>query len=556
MFVGLQYFRKPAPAPTPTKQAQQIAPTPATAASGASGPAGSTPAVAAAAAQTTVVDTPLYRVTFSNKGGQAVSWVLKKYNELGTNKPQNLVNERAAQKFGYPLSLYTYDPGMTAALANALYVPSATGVLEAPAELTFRYATDGVEVTKTFSFDNSYVLRAHVSVTRNGAPVMAALAWPSGLGDQATLPQYASATLDASENGQADQVDIKKVSGGNTLRGTYDWAGISDQYFAAIFLPQAPASAGVVTLHNAVDIPRDVKKPNGETTPAPVLGAALADTNGPLDTRLFVGPKTLSALSAVKGASGPNLDKLVNFGWWSVIATPLFLILRFFHNHVVANWGWAILFLTVLLSIVTLPSRIYMMRSSLKMQRIQPQMDAIKQRYAKYKATDPKRQEMNAEIMKLQKDNGVNMFGSCLPMLIQWPLLFAFYRMLSNVFELRQAHWLWVPDLSSPDPLHLLPILFVGSMFLVQYLTPSPGVDPQQQRMMAFTMPAVFGFMTWSIGAGLALYWAASNLFGILTQMAMNRTTMGREMREIALRRAAKKTGKVINAKVVQPKNA
>ncbi len=559
VFMGLQYFKGKTAPPSAAPQAKQTRQTaPALAASPPSVPTqaapteDSTPAITASAPATTTIETPLYRITFSNRGGQATSWILKKYNELGTKRPQDLVNARAAAKYGFPLSLYTYEPALTGALANALYLPSATGTLTAPATLTYTYAANGLQVTKIFTFDDSYVLQARVSVTRNGAPVMTALSWPSGLGDQNTLPQYASTTFDASQNSQAEQVDIKKVSGGNTLRGNYEWAGISDQYFAAIFLPNQPASASLVTLHNAVDIPRDTKKPSGETTAAPVLGAALADTNGTLDTRLFVGPKTLSVLSAVKGSSGPSLDKLVNFGWWSVIATPLFLILRFFHNHVIANWGWSILFLTVLLSIVTLPSRIFMMRSSLKMQRIQPQMDAIKQRYAKYKATDPKRQEMNAEIFKLQKDNGVNMFGSCLPMLIQWPLLFAFYRMLSNVIELRQAHWLWVPDLSSPDPLHLLPILFVGSMFLVQYLTPSPGVDPQQQRMMAFTMPAVFGFMTWSIGAGLALYWAASNLFGILTQMAMNRTAMGREMREIALRRAAKKTGKTINAKIVK----
>jgi YidC/Oxa1 family membrane protein insertase len=270
-------------------------------------------------------------------------------------------------------------------------------------------------------------------------------------------------------------------------------------------------------------------------------------------TRLFVGPKAIGALASVKGTDGgPNLDKIISFGWSTVIAKPMFLLLRWLHNHVIANWGWAILMLTVLLSLLTLPSRVYMMRSSLKMQRIQPQMDDIKARYAKYKATDPKKQEMNQEVFKLQKDNGVNMFGSCLPMLIQWPLLFAFYRMLSNVIELRQAHFLWIPDLSAPDPLHLLPIFFVASMFLVQWLTPSPGVDPQQQRMMAITMPAVFGFMTWSIGAGLALYWAASNLLGILIQLVINKTSMGREMREIALRRAAKKSGgKVINAKIV-----
>jgi YidC/Oxa1 family membrane protein insertase len=185
------------------------------------------------------------------------------------------------------------------------------------------------------------------------------------------------------------------------------------------------------------------------------------------------------------------------------------------------------------------------------MQRIQPQMDAIKQRYAKYKATDPKRQEMNKEVFDLQKREGVNMFGGCLPMLLQWPLLFGFYRMLSNVIELRQAHWLWLPDLSAPDPYHILPIFFIISMFLVQYLTPSPGVDPQQQRMMAFTMPAVFGFMTWNIGSGLALYWACSNILGIVQQTVMNQTSLGREMRAIAAKRAAKKNGagRVINAR-------
>ncbi len=557
LFLGLQYFRggkNTAPAvKAPAKQTQPAPAPPQTPAISAGAPAQGTPSVAARAVTPITVENGLYRITFSNRGGDATSWILKRYkNEQG--RPLDLVNRQAAPKYGFPLSLYTYDSGLTGQLANALYVPSTTAAtLTAPGSLTYTWSSGGLQVKKTFTFDATYVIHAQVTVTRNGAPFAAALAWPSGFGDQETLPQYAGSFFDESENGKADQVDLKKVSGGNTLHGSYDWAGISDQYFAAIFLPNHPAGASVVTLHNAVTIPRDVKKPNGATTPAPVLGAALSDANGTLDARLFAGPKDRTVLSQVKGvAGGPSLDKIVSFGWWSILADPMFLLMRWLHNHIVANWGWSILILTVLLSLLTLPSRLYMMRSSLKMQRIQPQMDAIKQRYSKYKATDPKRQEMNSEIFKLQKDNGVNMFGSCLPMLVQWPLLFAFYRMLSNVIELRQAHWLWIPDLSAPDPYHLLPIFFIASMFLVQYLTPSPGVDPQQQKMMAFTMPVVFGFMTWSIGAGLALYWAASNLFGIGTQMVMNRTGMGREMREIALRRAAKKSGKTINAKIVK----
>ena len=198
-----------------------------------------------------------------------------------------------------------------------------------------------------------------------------------------------------------------------------------------------------------------------------------------------------------------------------------------------------------------LPFRIKTMQNGLKMQRIQPQMNAIKEKYKKYKATDPKKSEMNAEIMALQKDNGVNMFGGCIPTLITLPLLYAFYGMLPRVVELRHAHWLWIPDLQAPDPWHILPIVMVLSQFLVQWYTPSPGVDPSQQKMMAFTMPAISGWFTWYYGAGLALYWAVGNFIGIIQQAVMNRTSLGKEMREVAAKRARRKagTGKVIQGK-------
>jgi YidC/Oxa1 family membrane protein insertase len=115
--------------------------------------------------------------------------------------------------------------------------------------------------------------------------------------------------------------------------------------------------------------------------------------------------------------------------------------------------------------------------------------------------------------------------------------------MLPKVVELRQAHWFWLPDLSSADPWHILPIVMVVSQFLVQFYTPSPGVDPQQQKMMAFMMPPFSGYMTWNYASGLALYWAVGNLIGIAQQAVMNRTSLGREMREIAAKRARRKSG-------------
>lgn len=226
---------------------------------------------------------------------------------------------------------------------------------------------------------------------------------------------------------------------------------------------------------------------------------------------------------------GVALLSLPGFGLTGGIGKYLLLILRFIHTRVVNNWGWAIVLLTVLINILLLPLRIGTMQSALKMQRIQPEMNAIRKRYAQYKVTDPKRNEMNIEIMKLQKDNGVNVFGGCIPTLIQMPLLIAFYSMLPKMVELRQAHWLWIPDLSAADPYHILPILFVGSMLLSQLVTPSPGVDRGQQRLMAVVMPMIFGFTTWHYGAGLALYGACSSLIGAIQQIVMNRIGPGRK---------------------------
>ncbi len=557
VFLGLQYFRsKSAPAPQPAQHANiSQAAAPALGSSSNQGAIGASgqDAVQATAEQPIVVENELYRITFSNRGAQATSWILKKYKDE-KGRPLDLVNQRAAKDSGYPLSLYSYDAGLRSRFAQALYVPSATGTLAAPGTLTFTWSAGGLNVTKTFSFDASYVVHAKVAVLKDGAPLDAPLAWPSGLGDQVTLPQYAAAMVDTMVNDKPDSQAAKKVSGGATLQGGYQWAGISDLYFAAVFLPDHPGNTRLVTLHSTIDVARNLAKPTGEVDKASVLGAAISDaSSNTTETRIFAGPKALGVLSSIHPTGGgPSLEKVVSFGWWSVISKPLFLLLHWLHDHVVANWGWAILILTLMLNVIMLPTRVMMMRSSLKMQRIQPQMDQIKARYAKYKATDPKRQEMNKEVFELQKREGVNMFGGCLPMLLQWPLLFGFYRMLSNVIELRQAHWLWLPDLSSPDPYHILPIFFIISMFAVQWLTPSPGVDPQQQRMMALTMPAVFGFMTWNIGSGLALYWACSNVLGIVQQGVMNRTSLGREMRAIAARRAAKKNGgtqKIINAR-------
>jgi YidC/Oxa1 family membrane protein insertase len=573
VFFGLQYFRAKTNPQTASPNAAQSAPAPSGSQSAAppvtqvpaNAPAtslpGSTlastvPTVQAPTESTTVIENELYRITFTNRGAQVTSWILKQYKD-SDGKPLNIVHTQAAEQFGYPLSLYTYDAALTTSLNKALYLPSATGKLAAPATLTFKYSDGATQVTKTFSFDETYVLHADLEVTRNGAPIRALLNWPGGFGDQDNAQSYGGAQFDTYRNGKDEHLAAKKVSGGDTINGPIDWAGVSDPFFAAIFLPNNPDTATVATLHNQLDVAKTIRRTGiGSGSPAkgsievPILGAAIGDTSGHTDTRVYVGPKAISVLKAIHAANPRiTLEPLLEFGFWGAIGKYLFLALQFIHANVVSNWGWAIVILTVLINILMLPFRIKTMQNGLKMQRIQPQMNEIKEKYKKYKATDPKRNEMNVEIMKLQKDNGVNMFGGCIPTLITLPLLYAFFTMLPRVVELRQAHWLWLPDLQSPDPWHILPIAMVVSQFLVQFYTPSPGVDPQQQKMMAFMMPAVSGYFTWTYGSGLALYWAVGNLISIAQQAVMNRTSIGREMREIAAKRARRKAGTGVTIK-------
>jgi YidC/Oxa1 family membrane protein insertase len=177
----------------------------------------------------------------------------------------------------------------------------------------------------------------------------------------------------------------------------------------------------------------------------------------------------------------------------------------------------------------------------LKMQRIAPQIKSIQEKYKKYTLRDPRKAAMNEEVAALYKKEGVNPAGGCLPLVIQFPFLIAYYRMLGIALDLRHAHWLWISDLSAKDPYMILPILMVVSMFAMQRMTPQAGMDPAQQKMMNIMMPGMLGIMSWNLPAGLGLYWSAGQVIGIVQQSVMNRTSLGREMREMMEKRARKK---------------
>jgi YidC/Oxa1 family membrane protein insertase len=578
VLLGYQYFfpsKPPAPAPAAQSQSQtqsQSQPTQPSAPGQsllASGPVQApapTPAIAAAVVAETTVENAKYKIVFTNKGAQVEHWFLKGYNDTA-GKPLDMVQPQAAEKFGFPLSLFTYEPALSTQLNQALYQVTASGAQPtATNALTFHYASNGLDVVKTFRFDASYVITVEAEVKRNGEPIRALVAWPAGLGDmeeflpssstRAQLWTSANSQFAWSLDGKQNSQSVAKVGNNATLNEPYTYAAITDLYFVSAFLPDTPERATIVTLHNTIDLPSNLNDPNSTKKPAHVLGLAMGDTSGDTRLRLFAGPKAMDALVSIHATgadgkpTGQSLEPLIQFGWLTVIAKPLYLALRFLYEHGVGNWGWAIIIVTVIFNLLMLPTRFMMMKSSLKMMRIQPKVEALKKRYAHLKATDPKKAEMNTEMMALYKTEGVNMYGGCLPMLVQMPLFFAYYRVLANVIELRQAHWGWLTDLSVPDPLYILPGIILVSMFLVQFLTPSPGMDPAQRRMMAIMMPVIFGFSMSHFASGLALYWCTGNLINLAIQMGINQSKMGKEMHAIAAKRAAKKAG--VNPKTIQ----
>lgn len=499
-----------------------------------------------------IIENDLYKITFSNKGGLVKSWILKKFTN-DKNQPLDIVNSVTAPALGYPLSLFSYDQELNKKLNEVLYVPSQSGIQSAPASLTLEYADSDTQVRKTFTFDKaSYVLGVETEVTHNGSRVAAYPQWPGGIGDQTVLSSYAGSRIDWHQDGEITRkppqsggffTGKKWVVGGQTINGPFQWIGVVDQYFAAVFMPDAPKDSAAVTFHTQMEIPRNLDKPEevGKDK-APVLGVAVGNPSGITRVRLFVGPKAVELLESVKAQpNGPDLRGILDFGFFGFISRPLFAWLRWTYDHMIPNWGWAIVFLTIVINLALLPLRISSMKSSLKMQKIQPQVKAITEKYKRYSLTDPRRAQMQQEMSELYKREGVNPVGGCFPLLLQMPFLFAFYSMLGNAIELRHASWVWIHDLAAPDPLHILPILIIITMFITQKSTPQAGMDPAQQKMLQIVTPVMMGVISWNLSSGLGIYWAISNILGWIQQIGINQTSFGKQVRKSMERRATRK---------------
>jgi YidC/Oxa1 family membrane protein insertase len=524
-------FVKPAPKPaTPAAATAGLPAAPVEAVTPPPAPATPQPAVLAGATaeHRIVIETSRVKATFSNRGAILESWQLKDYLD-SNGRPMDMVAPALTTPERHPLAMTVGDEALSTRLNAALYQASSgdqsVGTRTASLQFTYRDAS-GVSVVKTIEVQpdgQPFLLRVNTEVVVDGQRQRVTVHGGAGFGDIERGVQSTSWLVPATY--QPPQAILQKVDTTDAIRipaaniaaqpvqeGPTRYAGVDDQYFLAAAL--AGGKNARVTY-----APLTIKTPEGDRHIVDYRIRVAGDA--PLT--FFLGPKEFDLLQRADA----ELTRTIHLGIFGFLATPLLKALKWV-NEYVGNFGWSIIILTVLINLVMFPLRHKSAVSMRKMQQIQPQVKAIQDRYAKLKMTDPARQKMNQELMELYKAKGANPASGCVPMLLTFPVLFAFYAFLSQAIELRGAPWvLWIHDLSRHDPYYVTPVLMGASQFLQTKMMPATG-DPAQQRMMMF-MPLMFMvFFLWA-PSGLVLYWLMSNLWTIGQQYFTNRLLDGQQ---------------------------
>ena len=568
-----QVAATPAASPEPTQQSQQsAAATPDT-----------TPN------RTVTIKSPLYEVTLDSKGAVATSWIILKNKSSkseypvyadgsnGSNqKPLQLISQKALEQNPreLPFRLVTGDQNITT-LANErnyqVSVPEQTITLGDGQEKAIEFSLvgdNGVEVKKSFVFRaDSYIADLAVELKQNGQAVPnTKLAIGASIGDQAI--NHHSIYHSESEAVVAVNGDIKRHQGGysftydannwSTLsdNGPIDWVGMSDSYFGMVAVPAAAVQT-VEYQASKYDVQIEpyyrtifqwiIRSPETHETRHLVTAFMPIPADGSV-TKLFTGPKDYFLLdelsTSLKGADGRSVSivNLINFSnyWWlrwltKPLSIPILYALHFF-NGITQNYGVAIIIFTFLFYSLLFPLRWSQSKSFKKASGNAPKMKDIQDRIKDMQkkgvpVDDPRMRALQMEQLKLTKD--ALPIGGCLPMLLQFPLLIAFYTAITIALDARQATFMWLPDLSAADPFHILEFAFAGSMVLAMKFTPTaPAVSPEQQmqqKMMTYLMPVMMLWVMWTAPAGLLIYWLFGNVVSFGQQMLINRLNKSNE---------------------------
>lgn len=511
------------------------------------------------------VTTPLYDVKFDSRGAEPISWIIKKNKTKKGEKevfsvagsadkriPLELISPEGLkrQPRQVPLQIFTGDSSFDSALSSSTYkVEGVDGEGDTQVkvtagekkEISFSFeGADGVQVRKTLSFaGDNYVAEISVVIKRNNASIPTAkLSIGPSIGDQglshhsfySVAPEAIAFVGNTVERHPGPAINENKNSPDKlTLNNKVDWAGVGDTYFAMVAIP-ASQTEGLEYRTVAYE-----HKPEGGKAEKRVLVTGLVPI--PLDgahNLIYAGSKdhyllTETSEEIAKLVQRPvDLEGAIDYGflgWVSrPIAVPILEAISYLYK-LTGSYGVAIILFTIVIYSLFFPLKWRSSKSMKKAQKLAPQMKALQEKIKGMKQNDPRLKELQMEQLKLMKEG--NPLGGCLPLLIQMPFLFALYRAITISLDFRQASFLWIPDLSAPEPylIHVLPILMTGTMVVLQLVTPAPSADPLQRKMMAIGMPLFMLYILWSAPSGLVLYWLVGNIVGFTQQFLINHWT-------------------------------
>ncbi|BET27691.1 protein translocase subunit yidC [Limnobacter thiooxidans] len=468
----------------------------------------------APAAQTVVVKTDVLELQFSTQGAQLVG--------------SKLLNHPAAENPELPVQLFEQSTKRTyLGQAGLVGVPDAPNhrtlfelvstATEFPAgqdslKLVFKASSGGIESTYTYTvYKNRYDLdlviqarnanpepvtpSAYVQITRDGNPLESdSSLYATFTGPAVYTPEKKYQKIKFDDIADRSAQYIKTTDAG--------WLAMVQHYFVSAVIGQEGPRENYT---------RQVDANLYSIGLVSALGSLAPEQTGTYSAKLYTGPQDQRVLEALS----PGLGLVVDYGWLTVIAQPIYWLLEKIHSYI-GNWGWAIVVLTIFIKLVFFPLSAASYRSMAKMRKVGPRMQKLKEQYG-----DDKMGFQRA-MMEMYKREKINPLGGCMPILVQIPVFIALYWVLLASVEMRNAPWLgWVTDLAAPDPFYILPVLMAVTMFIQTRLNPTPP-DPIQAKVM-MVMPLVFSVMFIFFPAGLVLYWVVNNILSIAQQWVITR---------------------------------
>jgi YidC/Oxa1 family membrane protein insertase len=563
------FFVKPQQPPPPGQSTASASPSPSSVVttSTPSASASPTPIVASTPQsqpepqRLVVVKTPLYEAKIDSQGAEVVSWIIKKNKDSGREihsvggtkgSPQALELVSAEglkrQPRQVPLQVVTGDGALDATLSGSNYsiegVDATSGNVdvnisgEERKTITFslRDPSTGLDVVKSLVFDaNDYALDLELKIKRGDQAVPAKLKVGPSIGDQgikhytfySVAPEGIASFGDKVERHTAASINENQTSPDRLgLPGLIDWAAVGDTYFAMVAIPSKRLE-GLEFRTIQYDF-----NPNGKPEKRYLAEALVPIATDGSKTTVYVGPKDHFILTEdsqhISQATGRTIDLegLIDYGWFTwlsrPIAVPILKAIRWLHR-LTNSYGVAIILFTIVIYSLFFPLKWRSSKAMKKAQKLAPRMKELQEKIKGMKQNDPKLKELQMEQLRLMKEG--NPLGGCLPLLIQMPFLFALYRAITISLDFRQATFLWLPDLSAGDPLHILEFLMAGTMIILQLITPAPSADPMQRKMMAIGMPLFMLYVLWGAPSGLLVYWLVGNIVGFSQQFIINRLT-------------------------------